>query len=266
MSAKIPPRLALENVRVAELVHYPKRNVIMPKYQGWLNSERTTKSGKIFEFVTGKNRYYTVLTGKQTDERFLAVLDCDKQRLTDWARRELPKTFTVKTTRGAHFYFWLSEEIEPFNIIKLLDGKEAVGELLGNRCSARGANSEIPTLNKKYIAEDGKAVITILTKNYFEKLTSAFTVKTKTKAKQKPNEPQSELIEEIKRRVKISALLEKAGIRARAGKALCFMHNDKNPSLSYNDEQGLWNCFVCVKGGNVFTLYKELRERGIKIK
>ena len=37
----------------------------------------------------------------------------------------------------------------------------------------------------------------------------------------------------------------------------CPFHQDKNPSLSINDERGLWHCFGCGKGGDIFSFMME---------
>lgn len=40
-------------------------------------------------------------------------------------------------------------------------------------------------------------------------------------------------------------------------KGLCPFHDDTNPSLSVNVETGLWHCFGCGRGGDVFTFIME---------
>lgn len=48
---------------------------------------------------------------------------------------------------------------------------------------------------------------------------------------------------------------EKLGISVQRHKALCFMHDDHNPSLSfYGKGRNRWKCFVCDKGGNAISL------------
>ena len=51
---------------------------------------------------------------------------------------------------------------------------------------------------------------------------------------------------------------EKLGIEVHRHKALCFMHDDHNPSLSFwGKERDRWNCFVCGRGGDAITLVRE---------
>lgn len=57
----------------------------------------------------------------------------------------------------------------------------------------------------------------------------------------------------IKHQVSIESLAQKLGIEMRANhKAICPFHNDKNPSLSFEDQR--FHCFGCNAGGDIFTL------------
>ena len=46
---------------------------------------------------------------------------------------------------------------------------------------------------------------------------------------------------------------------------LCPFHDDKNPSLSVNLDSGLFNCFSCGNGGDVFTFYQKVKGIDFKI-
>ena len=39
---------------------------------------------------------------------------------------------------------------------------------------------------------------------------------------------------------------------------VCPFHGDKDPSFSVNPEKGLWYCFGCREGGNIFTFIKKI--------
>jgi DNA primase catalytic core len=66
----------------------------------------------------------------------------------------------------------------------------------------------------------------------------------------------NEKIEEIQKSINIIDLiseyipLKKAGVNY---KALCPFHEEKTPSLIVNPEKGIYHCFGCHKGGNVFS-------------
>ena len=51
---------------------------------------------------------------------------------------------------------------------------------------------------------------------------------------------------------------EKLNINVQRHKALCFMHDDHHPSLSFlGNNRTSWFCFVCNKGGNAIELVRE---------
>lgn len=55
----------------------------------------------------------------------------------------------------------------------------------------------------------------------------------------------------------IEEVAEKLGITVKSHKAHCFMHDDHNPSLSFNVKNNMFFCFVCNKGGGPIQLVQE---------
>lgn len=47
------------------------------------------------------------------------------------------------------------------------------------------------------------------------------------------------------------------GLSVRRKTALCFMHEDKHPSLTFTQSKNTWKCYVCNKGGDQITLVME---------
>jgi len=72
----------------------------------------------------------------------------------------------------------------------------------------------------------------------------------------------------LKGKVDIVDLFVEFGIKLKQkGKSyigLCPWHDDKNPSLSVDEEKGLYNCFGCGESGDVFTLVEKMKGYGFK--
>lgn len=67
-------------------------------------------------------------------------------------------------------------------------------------------------------------------------------------------------IDQLKGAMKITDLAKQLGIELnRSHKALCVFHNEKTPSLSFNDEKGIFKCFSCDKSGDIIDLYEEIK-------
>ncbi len=63
------------------------------------------------------------------------------------------------------------------------------------------------------------------------------------------------VVEEIKRRLSIIDLIQRYVSLKRVGKSyvgLCPFHDDTNPSLHVSEEKGLFHCFSCGAGGDIF--------------
>jgi DNA primase len=57
--------------------------------------------------------------------------------------------------------------------------------------------------------------------------------------------------------ISILQVAEKLGIVVKRNFSQCFMHDDKTPSLSFNEKRGLYYCHGCGKGGDVIALVQE---------
>jgi len=55
-------------------------------------------------------------------------------------------------------------------------------------------------------------------------------------------------------------VFDKYGVEYRGKMALCPFHADKDKSLSFSNEKGLWKCFGCNVKGDIITMIKMLME------
>lgn len=70
-----------------------------------------------------------------------------------------------------------------------------------------------------------------------------------------------DLIEEVRESANIVEVIASYIPVKRAGrsyKALCPFHPDRNPSLMISEEKGMWHCFGCGAGGDVFSFIMKM--------
>jgi len=72
------------------------------------------------------------------------------------------------------------------------------------------------------------------------------------------------MLQKIKDSVTIQQLLDVLGVRVIGNRAICPLHQDTNPSFSFNNNKGLWNCFVCNKGGDIISLVMQIEQIDFK--
>jgi hypothetical protein len=71
------------------------------------------------------------------------------------------------------------------------------------------------------------------------------------------------MIQSIKAKVSLKDTFDALGVSFVGKKAICPLHNDTKPSLHF-DKRGLWYCFVCGVGGDMFNLV--MRVKGTQFK
>ncbi len=64
----------------------------------------------------------------------------------------------------------------------------------------------------------------------------------------------------VKGSLDFEKVFEKYNVDYRNKMALCPFHADKDRSLSFSNEKGVWKCFGCNEKGDIITLIKRLRE------
>ena len=65
---------------------------------------------------------------------------------------------------------------------------------------------------------------------------------------------------ELASQVKITEIATKYGLKVEKNKAVCPFHGDSDPSLSFSDSKGVFNCFGCGERGNILTFIKKMEE------
>lgn len=66
-----------------------------------------------------------------------------------------------------------------------------------------------------------------------------------------------EIIEQIRNSVYLPDLLQRYTRLNRHNKGLCPFHREKHPSFTVDGKKGLWHCFGCLRGGDIFSFVME---------
>ena len=64
--------------------------------------------------------------------------------------------------------------------------------------------------------------------------------------------------------IPILTVADKLGIMVSKKKTLCFIHDEKTPSLSFSTEKNIWKCFGCGEGGGVIDLVQKKNEMSFR--
>jgi len=100
--------------------------------------------------------------------------------------------------------------------------------------------------------------------NYDLKIKSPEDIKTKIKGYQKNKlslyYEETNLRNKIISNLSFEEIFDKYKIKYKGNKCICPFHADKDPSLSFSNDKGLWNCFGCQAKGDIITIIKMLEE------
>lgn len=201
---------------------------------------------------------YGVLCGKNN----LTVIDFDNPKLQKETTPSLPKTFTVKTGSGLLHKYYKTDKPEN---IKILDKeKNTLADIQGQKKQVVAPGSTHPDTKKRYQIIDDSPIAKIS----MAQIKAAFSKHLQKQQNPKlPSTPKlvDPVIQQIKNKIKISDILTQLGIDTNKNPTNCPMHTSKKGKcLSYNDTLGLWNCFHCDQGGDLFTLLMKAKKWDFK--
>ncbi len=241
-------------------------NLLKPKsklpFEKWRENNYSYDDPKLLEHIKeGGN--YGVLCGNG-----LIVIDCDNIEVQKVVVTDLPNTFRVSASKqGCYHNYYLCKEVE--KKIVLAEDKEDnhFGEVQSTGSYVVGANSIHPkgmkykTHNKEVkIAEITKAELLKAIKPFMKK---EFIKKKKTQLSNKTTEDKNiqrdNICEQIKEKVSLKNLMEEYGYDLTKNPTRCLLGHtsEAEQCFSYDDSTGLWNCFHCGKGGDVFSFIME---------
>lgn len=127
---------------------------------------------KLLEWVWIQGGNYGIIGGVGN----LCVIDCDSKLFYNHISNELPDTFTVKTPRGYHLYYYTDHEIDTYNYTHL-------GDIIGRGSYAIGVYS-VSTKSIPYLIHNDNDIIALKTTEILDivKVFDKFNSETITKA------------------------------------------------------------------------------------
>ncbi|MBN1275766.1 bifunctional DNA primase/polymerase [Candidatus Woesearchaeota archaeon] len=240
----IPERLRTDEARF--IIMWGKKGS-----EGWTtNANYHWSNNKLQEHI-GKGGNYGLLCGAGN----YLVVDFDDVKTMNKYYPLLPSSFTVETGSGKkHVYFKCDTPIS--KRIKNKEGKSLI-DIQGNKTAVLCPGSKHPDTNKEYKVIKNTDVVPIEYHELLE-LFSELIVNEDLESSTKKQRItyKDEITERIKELEKISNTLSDMGIPTNKNPTECPFHASKRGQcLSFDDEKGLWHCFHCLEGGDIFNLY-----------
>lgn len=196
----------------------------------------------------------------------LYVVDFDSQEAYNKVRTELPTTFKVLSggKKLPHLYY-LDPEGQPAPFKLLDENKDTILDVQGIGKQVVGPGSKLTNGGVYEIAEDME-----ITTYPISALKALFDAKLQTPRTTNHYPRTSQGYEDNARKVKdalnFKSVIATLGVDVSKNPTSCPLgHSSKGGKcFSWNDKEGLWKCFHCDEGGDLFTLYE--KKKGVDFK
>ena len=176
----------------------------------------------------------------------LIIIDADKQEISELVSSVLPATFTVKTPRTGHHFYFLCKDIKKKIVLK--KGEEHFGEIISYGFQAVGPGSIHPDTGTEYEVLSDVEIATVSREQVFSVLMEYISL----------DFPQGDADIEADN-IQIIDILSKAGISTKkiGCQLVCGhpVHGSTNSNnFVVNLEKNVWHCFRCGSGGGPMSL------------
>jgi len=233
----------------------------IPFEKEWTKKEIKWDDDRLVEHISNGGNY-GVMGGMIEEERGLIIVDFDDADVQAEAIKKLPTTFTVKTGSGLLHKYFFSNKANSYKILK--EDKSTIADIQGQGKQVVGPGSTHPNGNKYTIEDNSK--IEFIDYDELKDLMNSFNVKAEKKIE--PTQPvlsnyTSDIVEDIKARVKIKDLLNEFGIDTTKNPTNCPFHDSKGEKcLGFEDDRA--HCFHCDDAWNIFSLVKQYKNYDFK--
>ncbi len=233
---KIPKELQKEGVRFVLLEKSGKK----PFQKDWQNKKIKYDDKELLGHLKKGGNYGIIGGGQQQ----LIVVDFDNERIQEQVCEKLPKTFTVKTGSGMLHKYFISNKCESFKIFD--EEMNTLADIQGEGKQVVGPNSIHPNGNPYKIIDNSEihyipyAELKAIMEQYNKKPKKQNRIEYPKKIDIEDN-----FIDELKKAVKMSDILNSFGIDTSKNPTECYFHSSKGGKcLGYNEEVA--HCFHCI--------------------
>tara|TARA_Y100000034_G_scaffold129233_1_gene185324 strand:+ start:5560 stop:8082 length:2523 start_codon:yes stop_codon:yes gene_type:complete len=177
----------------------------------------------------------------------LLIIDFDDKVFEKEVKPLLPETMTVLTGSGGTHLYYFCENTTSFKVLD--QEKNTLADIQGKGKQVVAPGCTHPNGNKYQVLNDSE--IKKISYNNLQLVFSKYMKKNKVKNQNKLTEDR--IVEQIKREIGISSVMNEYGYDNSRNPTMCQLgHGSKGGAcFSWNNE--LWNCFHCDEGGDVFN-------------
>jgi len=215
-----------------------RKNSKIPFEESWQNSPYSYKD---IEAWAAQGFNYGIIGGCGD----LIIIDADTLELNHLVKERLPNTFTVKTSREGHHYYYICKDIKKKIVLKKENAH--YGEVISSGSQVVGPGSIHPDTGIGYEVINDIEIATISREELYSELIEYIT----------PDLPQKDTEKEIG--ISVVEVLNKHGIHTKQiGDQLVSGHpvhgSTNNNNFVVHPGKNVWHCFRCNSGGGALSL------------
>lgn len=236
----LPNQFQKEDFRFVLLNARDKR----PFQQDWQNTHNYKFDDPTLSEWFSKGNNYGVIGGFGN----LLIIDFDDKDFENKITPQLPPTFTIMTGSGGKHQYYITDDPISFKILD--QTKKTLADIQGKGKQVVGPGSIHPNGNQYTIINNRD--ISFLSLKHLKIILNDYL---HSKDKYFPKYI-DDTVNEIKHRVPLFSLMNNYGYDITSSLTMCRLgHSSKSGKcFSWNDQNGLWYCFHCAEGGDIFTL------------
>ena len=254
----IPTQLQKPEFRFIKVHRHGKE----PIEKGWTTTANYNyDSLTLKEWIDAGNNY-GVVCGLGN----LLVIDFDDKEFLERFIEKFPETFTVKSGgKGLHHLYYIIDSIQlsfdvnekyhTFDVNKKYADVQCKGKMVIGAGSVHASGKTYEVIKDIPLTHIDYAEIKAIFSDYIKKEKRDISDDKNIIQNYRQNR---DIVDDIKSKIKISNVLGEFNISTSKNPTECPMHTSKGGKcLSFDDNKGVWHCFDCNNGGDIFTLMQE---------